>query len=116
MDYKYKLDYPFIAKQVREVREAAKLTQAEFAEKIGISTNAVAKLETNRMTASLKTLISISNVFQIDINYFLCDSSGQTSETDELDLSLNSRLYGLSDREKIFLLHFIEGLKQYNMD
>ena len=71
MDYKYKLDYPFIAKRVKEVREAAKLTQAEFAEKIGISTNAVAKLETNRMTTSLWTLVNIANVLHIDINYSL---------------------------------------------
>lgn len=116
MDYKYNLDYPFIAKRVKEAREAAHLTQAEFAEKIGISTNAVAKLETNRMTTSLWTLINISNVFQIDINYFLCSSSEQLGEADELDLSFNSRLHSLSDKEKVFLLHVLEGLRQYNMN
>lgn len=114
MDYMYKIDYPFIAEQVKRVRDAAGLTQAEFAEKIDISTNAIAKLETNRMTASLRTLVNISNVFHIDINYFLRDGSGQLDENDELDLSLNSRLQGLSAKDKIFLLHIIEGLNQYN--
>lgn len=114
MDYKYKVDYQVIARRVKEVREAARLTQAEFAEKIGISTNAVAKLETNRMTTSLWTLVNISNVLHMDINYFLCDSSEQINETDELDLSLNSRLHGLSAKDKMFLLHIIEGLKRYN--
>ena len=114
MDYKYKVDYQVIARRVKEVREAARLTQAEFAEKIGISTNAVAKLETNRMTTSLWTLVNISNVLHMDINYFLCDSSEQINETHELDLSLNSRLHGLSAKDKMFLLHIIEGLKRYN--
>lgn len=116
MDYKYKVDYPFIAKRVREVRDAAGLTQAEFAEKIGISTNAIAKLETNRMTTSLRSLVNISNAFHLDINYFLYDTSEQASETDELDLSLTSRLHSLSYKDKVFLLHVIEGLRQYNMD
>ena len=116
MDCRYKIDYPYISNQVRKVREAAGLTQAEFAEKINISTNAIAKLETNRMTTSLRTLVNISNVFHIDINYFLYDKSKRTGEGDELDLLLTSRLDSLTAKEKTFLLHFIEGLKKYNTD
>ena len=43
MEYLYKLDYPNIAKRIKKLRKSADLTQAELAEKINISTNAVAK-------------------------------------------------------------------------
>lgn len=116
MEYWYKLDYSFIAKRVKQAREASHLTQAELAEKIDISTNAVAQLETDRMHPKLQTLLNIANVLQLDINYFLYDTSEQASETDELDLSLTSRLHSLSHKDKVFLLHVIEGLRQYNMN
>ena len=51
MDYQYKVDYPLIAKRIKEARKLAGLTQEQLAEKIEISTNAVAKLENNLMTA-----------------------------------------------------------------
>lgn len=116
MEYKYELDYPLIAKRVKGAREQAKLTQAEFAEKIDVSTNAVTQLETNRMATSLRTLINFSNALSIDINYFLRGPSQQDDEIDELDLALNSRLHGLSAQDKTFLLHIIEGLKIYHSD
>ena len=71
MEYRYKLNYSFIAKRVKQAREAAHLTQAELAERIDISTNAVAQLETDRMHPKLQTLLNIANVLQLDINYFL---------------------------------------------
>ena len=52
MEYLYKLDYPNIAKRIKKLRKSADLTQAELAEKINISTNAVAKLENNLMAPS----------------------------------------------------------------
>ena len=71
MEYRYKLDYSFIARRVKEARDAANLTQAELAERIDISTNAVAQLETDRMHPKLQTLLNIANVLQLDVNYFL---------------------------------------------
>lgn len=112
----YKLNYPLIAKRVKELRESAKLTQAELAEKIDISTNSVAQLETNRMKTSLWTLVNIANAFHLNIDYFLCEDSKQDDKINKLDLALNSRLYNLSDKDKAFLIHVIDGLKLYHTD
>lgn len=112
----YRLDYPLIARRVKETRETAHLTQAELAEKIDISTNSVAQLETNRMKVSLWTLINIANALHLDVNYFLREDSVQDDKTDELDLTLNSRLHNLSARDKAFLIHVIDGLKRYQRD
>lgn len=113
---KYILNYPLIAKRVKELRESAKLTQAELAEKIDISTNSVAQLETNRMKTSLWTLVNIANAFHLNIDYFLCEDSKQDDKINKLDLALNSRLYNLSDKDKAFLIHVLDGLKLYHTD
>ena len=117
MEYKYKLDYRFIARRVKQAREAANLTQSELAERIDISTNAVAQLETDRMHPKLQTLLNIANVLQLDINYFLCNrAEDANSEENETDRLLKGWINELSDKDKAFLLHIIEGLKKYNAD
>ena len=110
MDYKYKVDYPLIAKRVKEARKFAGLTQEQLAEKIDIS----AKLENNLMTASLQTLVNLSNVLGIDINYLLCEEYTAPQETSR-DAFLDSLIHGLSQREKEFVIHVIHGLKLYNL-
>jgi len=115
MEYRYKLDYPLIAKRVKEAREAAHFTQAQLAERIDISTNAIAQLETERMRPKLQTLLNIANVFQLDVNYFLNDGMKEREdEGDETDRLLNGRIHELSTKEKAFLIHVIDGLKTYN--
>lgn len=115
MEYRYKLDYRVIGKRVKEARKAAQITQAELAEKINMSTNAVAKLETNLMNVSLQTLINIANVFDIDINYLLSndDADGKDKNT---DVFLESLIKNLSMRDKAFIIHTINGLKAYNAE
>ena len=113
MEYKYKLDYKIMAKRVREARKLANLTQAGLAEKINVSTNAVAKLETNLMTASLQTIISIANVLNIDINYLLLDEHEETKEDTSRDMFLDSLISNLSQKDKDFIIHIINGLKIY---
>lgn len=108
MEYRYKLDDVRIAKEIRAARKAAHLTQAELAEKINISTNAVAKLETNLMNVSLQTLINIANVLEIDMNDLLSDNKEKTQEE-----NFEQLISALSIREKNFLVHVIRGLKEY---
>lgn len=117
MEYQYKLDYTFIAKRVKQAREAADITQAQLAERIDISTNAVAQLETDRMHPKLQTLLNIANVLQLDINYFLRDRAEDiVGEENEVDRLLKGWINDLSFKEKVFLLHVIEGLKKYNVN
>ena len=39
MDYRYKVDYPLIARRIKAARKYAGLTQEQLAEQIDISTN-----------------------------------------------------------------------------
>ena len=111
MDYKYKLDYPLIAKRIKDARKLSGLTQEQLAEKIGISTNAVAKLENNLMTASLQTLVNIVNVLNIDMNtLFLPNENHAQSSLNEY---LINHIQGLSEKDKEFLVYIIKGLQIY---
>ena len=110
MNIKYKLDYKKIAARIKIARRLAHLTQAELAEQIDISTNAVAKLENNLMTASLQTLLNIANVLNVDINYLLTDRYEEQAN-DSVELFLISQIQSMSPEEKAFLVHTIQGMK-----
>lgn len=109
MDYQYKLNYPLIARRIKAARKMAGLTQAELAERIDISTNAVAKLENDLMAPSLQTLVNAANVLGIDFNDLLREESGRSTQ----DAFLDSQFRALSTRDKEFVLHIIKGLKLY---
>ena len=112
MDYRYKVDYPLIAKRIKTARKLAGLTQEQLAEKIDISTNAVAKLENNLMTVSLQTLVNIANVLHMDINDLLCEERPAEDETSQ-DAFLSGLVRSLSPSEKAFVIHVINGMQRY---
>jgi transcriptional regulator with XRE-family HTH domain len=114
MDYQYKVDYPLIARRIKMARKRAGLTQEQLAEKIDISTNAVAKLENHLMTASLQTLVNIANVLHVDINEFLRKET-DVEEISSQDAFLNSLISGLTPKDKDFIIHVINGLKLYHV-
>lgn len=90
------------------------MTQEQLAEKIDISTNAVEKLENNFMIPSLQTLVNIANVLGMDMYYPLQrDSTPSKGEAGD-DALLRSLIRGLSQRDKDFIIHIINGLKIYN--
>ena len=112
MEDRYQLDYPAIARQIKKARKLAQLTQAELAELVDISTNAVAKLENNLMTVSLSTLVQIANVLHLDFNTLL---SAEEQRDDTVDDFLRGLIDSLSTNEKEFVIHMIQGMKRYEM-
>ena len=109
MEQRYKVDYPAIARRVKEARRRAGLTQEQLAEQIDISANAVAKLENNLMNASLQTLVNIANALQLDMN----DLLGVRARGGGRDPFLEGLLADLSPKDRDFLVYVINGLKLY---
>lgn len=107
MEHSYKVDFAQVAKRVKAARKAAGLTQEQLAEKVDISTNAIAKLESNLMATSLQTLVSIANVLRVDLNYFLC---GEIQSGDAL---FDAMIRDLTPRERDFIACVIRDLKKY---
>ncbi|MEM8541966.1 MAG: short-chain fatty acyl-CoA regulator family protein, partial [Pseudomonadota bacterium] len=57
----------FIGQKIRQLREAHSLTQAEFAQKISISTSYLNQMENNQRHVTASVLLSLAEVFKIDI-------------------------------------------------
>ena len=66
----------FIGRKMRDLREANRLTQAAFAERIGISTSYLNQLENNQRSVSAAVLLALAETFRIDIADF---SSGESA-------------------------------------
>ncbi|MBR0857719.1 helix-turn-helix domain-containing protein [Bradyrhizobium liaoningense] len=58
----------YVGRRIREIREAAKLTQASFAERIGISTSYLNQIENNQRPVSASVLVSLAERFGIDFS------------------------------------------------
>ena len=56
-----------ISDKIKKIRNKEQLTQEQFAEKISVSRNAVAKWETNRGYPDIQNLITISEVFNVSV-------------------------------------------------
>ena len=56
------------SEKIKEIRKMQNLTQEQFAEKIFISRNAVAKWESNKGYPDIQNLITISEVFEISLD------------------------------------------------
>ena len=57
-----------ISEKIKKIRNSENLTQEQFAEKISVSRNAVAKWETNRGYPDIQNLITISEIFNISLD------------------------------------------------
>ena len=56
------------SEKIKEIRKMQNLTQEQFAEKIFISRNTVAKWESDRGYPDIQNLITISEVFEISLD------------------------------------------------
>lgn len=57
----------FIGRKVRELREANRATQAQFAQRIGISASYLNQIENNQRPVSAAVLLALAEKFQIDM-------------------------------------------------
>lgn len=106
-----------IGENVKKCREKANLTQAELAEKVGIGTASVSRIERGEKRMKLETLRAVAEALDISVGLLFYQEN-----KDELLLTLTKMLDGQSPE-------FIEGIlaltraclenfgnKQTNMD
>jgi len=56
-----------LGNQIKQIRKGLKLTQAQLADKAGLSTNFIALLENGKRSASVDTLYRISKVLKVEL-------------------------------------------------
>lgn len=67
------IDYAAIGRRVRRCRKSLKLTQAQLAEKAGLSDTNISHIERGKTKLSLPSLIAIANALETNSDYLLMD-------------------------------------------
>ncbi len=94
-------------KKIKELRSALKLTQTDFAKKLGLSQNTIANYECDRRTPSEQVIISICREFNVS-HFWLVDGKGDmflpepAGVIDELKVQ-----YNLSDIETKIVKNYL---------
>jgi len=70
---RYNINNILIGARIKRAREKKGYTQSRLAELVNIYTNMIGKLEINCANPSLKTILAIANVLEVDINFFVSD-------------------------------------------
>jgi transcriptional regulator with XRE-family HTH domain len=111
MGNRYIIDYKIISQRIKEVRRLKGLTQEQLADLTGLSSNFIAKIESNNSTASLQTLVNIANTLDISIDYLLQENNSQSKS--EADLLIKCMLKTFDERDKNLLIDLIRDIKVY---
>lgn len=77
--------------RIKELRAARRMTRQQLAEQIGLSVDALRKIEAGVNGAKIDTLISIAELFHISLDYLVCGCE-RKAEVDDL-------LVGLKEKE-----------------
>ncbi|MBP3731477.1 MAG: helix-turn-helix transcriptional regulator [Mailhella sp.] len=103
------LDRVMIGKRIRDCRRNAGISQDFLAEKAGLSTPYVSKIENARKKASLDALVEIASVLQISTDYLLF---GEQCCSSFADSPLQGLMQDLSPKEQMVMLGTMEALKK----
>lgn len=61
-----------IGERCRACRKKKRWTQAELAERIGLSVNQISNIENGKTTIPTDTLLKLADAFEVSIDYLLC--------------------------------------------
>ena len=102
-----------IGKRIKEQREALGLTQEQFAEKIGVTTNYISTVERGASFPRCEKLILLLNGLETSADAIFCDVLDHSSEYCASYLS--AQLEKLADDDKKRILEMVELMvKQAN--
>jgi transcriptional regulator with XRE-family HTH domain len=108
---RYKLDYKLLAERLKMARKEKGYSQSKLAELADVSTNTIAKLEISYTTVSLKTILTIANVLDVDINFLVGNRPPDNKQA--TDLFIESLLQDFTEKDKQFLIQIISAVKSY---
>lgn len=64
-----------IGKRIKDTRKERKMSREQVARRLGVTQQCIEKYEKGNIEISVKRLIQISNIFNVNIMYFLEDDS-----------------------------------------
>lgn len=92
-----------MGQRIKELRKKNHLTQKELGDRLNVTKVSVCCYEKGTRTPSLETLVDLSNIFKVNLDYFLGndnyvvsdtnDSYGMTMAKEEIDFITELRKY-----------------------
>lgn len=77
-----------IEKQIQELRKCKGLSQEQLADLLGVSRQAVSKWESGQSLPEIEKLISMSELFEVTVDYILKGETQPLKEKEELRLAI----------------------------
>lgn len=102
------VDYKDIGARIRKKREDCKMSQAELAEKAGLSTQHISNVENTKSKVSLEKLLTISNVLNCSLDELVCGSMKKSKSVYQSEIA--EMLEDFSDVEMRVLPEFMKNL------
>ncbi|MBO6267423.1 MAG: helix-turn-helix transcriptional regulator [Synergistaceae bacterium] len=104
-----------LGEKIKQAREAKNMTQEEFAEAIGFSTDHVSVIERGVQLPRVDKLVDIANVLGVGVDYLLCDDLVVSTEIRSSIIS--NRLAKLPYHKQRFILAVLETmLKEFEAE
>ncbi|MDL2317571.1 helix-turn-helix domain-containing protein [Eubacteriales bacterium OttesenSCG-928-A19] len=102
------LDYQAMGSRIRQLRKQHRLTQAELAERVGISTSFMGHIERGTRIASLETLVGLSDALNVSLDAMVTgmDSGPVTSG------NTTTKMRVLNDVMRVLNEHSSEWLRE----
>ena len=88
-----------IYEKIKKLRTSKGYSQAEFAEKIGLSHGHITRLETGKFNPSIEVLKKLADLFEVSTDYLLNDSSEDFYDSGIQNEPLNNKIRMISSLE-----------------
>lgn len=94
-------------KRIAGLRKNAGYTQEQFGEKIGLSYRSIADIERGYRGTSIDTLVDISNLLNVSLDYLVL---GYEKHGEKGDKHVLEVVRGLSEEKKLFAAKILRGI------
>lgn len=92
------LNYERIGKRIQQLRKMKKLSQADLAERTGMSVSYISHIETAIKKASLESIVRIANALDVTVDQLL--NGNQTGNRDEYKSELHELISDCNGYER----------------
>ncbi len=103
------VNYKIIGKNIREMRSARGVTQAELAEKVSLSVQFISYIENGTKRPGLETLLRIATSLGTTMDVLLLGSQPRDRMTYQKEV--REIFEGCDDRERNYILFMVRALK-----
>ncbi len=101
-----------VGQRIKKLREKLSMSQAEFADRVGMTASLVSQWERDTKRPSMKAAYAISKEFAVSIDYIFGRTPAKELFLDEQVISFLNDYMRLKPKERLFIQGVVRGLKK----